>query len=211
MNSLPQTRKHSNATGAVVLSVLAGSLVTTTHAAGIYRNGIGARAMSLGGADTTLANSPLAAMTANPAALGDLGLPVEAKALAQKLTELYRRTRVQFKSSRSAPPVTPLNNINANIWSAHAPGTTCFLPINDLTLLYINGLLEIFNGTTGAFILDERAGFRPAGIGKFARSRGGHLEDDPAAAHWLLDAGGFQLVATRPGPMRLPGSQPAHG
>lgn len=71
MNSLPQTRKHSNATGAVVLSVLAGSLVTTTHAAGIYRNGIGARAMSLGGADTTLANSPLAAMTANPAALGD--------------------------------------------------------------------------------------------------------------------------------------------
>ncbi len=99
----------------------------------------------------------------------------------QKLTELYRRTRVQFKCSRSAPPLTPLNNINANIWSAHAAGTTCFLPINDLTLLYINGLLEIFNETTGAFILDERAGFRPAGLAKFARSRGCHLEDVPSA------------------------------
>jgi hypothetical protein len=48
--------------------------------------------------------------------------------------------------------------------------------------MYINGLLEIFNETTGAFVLDERASFRPAGIGRFARSKGGHLRDDPKDA-----------------------------
>jgi hypothetical protein len=46
--------------------------------------------------------------------------------------------------------------------------------------MYINGLLEIFNEHTGAFVLDERAGFRAAGLGRFARRRGGHLFDDPA-------------------------------
>lgn len=96
------------------------------------------------------------------------------------LTEVYRRSRVKIKEGRAAPPADPLFNINANRWSAHAPGTTCFLPVNDLTLMYINGLLEIFNETTGAFVLDERAGYRPAGLEKFARRRGGHLEDDPA-------------------------------
>jgi len=45
--------------------------------------------------------------------------------------------------------------------------------------MYVNGLLEILNETTGAFILDERNSFRPAGLGRFGRSRGGHLEDDP--------------------------------
>lgn len=96
-----------------------------------------------------------------------------------EFTELYRRSRVKIKDARSAPPIEPLFNINANKWSAHAPGTSYFLPINDLTFMYINGLLEILNETTGVFLLDERNQFRPAGLGKFARSRGGHLEDDP--------------------------------
>jgi hypothetical protein len=97
------------------------------------------------------------------------------------LTDAYRSSRVQIKEGRVAPPVEPLFNINCNQWSAYARGTTYFLPINDLTFLYINGLLEIFNETTAAYILDERAGFRPAGVKRFARSRGGHLADDPAA------------------------------
>jgi hypothetical protein len=95
--------------------------------------------------------------------------------------EIYRRSRVRVQASRVAPPKEPMFNINCNRWSAHAPGTTCFLPVNDLTFLYINGLLEIFNETTAAFMLDERASFRPAGLASFARSRGGHLEDNPAA------------------------------
>jgi hypothetical protein len=96
-----------------------------------------------------------------------------------EFTELYRRSRVKIKDGRAAPSKEPLFNINANRWSAHAPGTTYFLPVNDLTFMYVNGLLEILNETTGAFLLDERNHFRPAGVAKFARSRGGHLEDDP--------------------------------
>jgi hypothetical protein len=45
--------------------------------------------------------------------------------------------------------------------------------------MYINGLLEIFNESTGAFILDDRNNYRPAGLARFARSQGGHLEDNP--------------------------------
>jgi hypothetical protein len=94
-------------------------------------------------------------------------------------TELYRRLRVKIKDGRAAPPTAPLFNINANSWSAHAPGTTCFLPVNDLTFMYVNGLLEILNEHTNAFILDERNSFRPAGLARFAESRGGRLDDDP--------------------------------
>lgn len=101
--------------------------------------------------------------------------------LAEKgdLTKLYRGSRSKIKNGRSAPPLAPMFNINVNRWSLYAPGSTYFLPINELTFMYINGLLEVFNETTGAFIIDERANFRPAGIARFARSKGGHLVDDP--------------------------------
>ena len=96
-----------------------------------------------------------------------------------EFTDLYRRSRVKIKDGRTIIPAEPLFNINANRWSAHAAGSTYFLPVNDLTFMYVNGLLEIFNETTGAFVLDERNGFRPAGLARFAHSRGGHLRDDP--------------------------------
>ncbi len=54
-------------------------------------------------------------------------------------TELYRRCRVKIKDGRATVPTEPLFNINANRWSAHAPGTSYFLPINDLTFMYVNG------------------------------------------------------------------------
>lgn len=92
---------------------------------------------------------------------------------------LYRRNRVQIHAGRLAPPVMPPFNVNTNRWSLHASGSTYFLPINELTQLYINALLELFDEAAGAFILDERANYRPAGLGRFARSKGGHLTDDP--------------------------------
>ena len=95
-------------------------------------------------------------------------------------TALYQRLRVKIKDGRAAPPVAPMFNVNVNRWSLYAPGTTYFLPINELTFMYINGLLEIFNEHSGAFVVDERAGFRAAGLGRFARSKGGHLCDDPS-------------------------------
>jgi hypothetical protein len=98
---------------------------------------------------------------------------------AGRFTELYRRSRAKIKDGRAAPPLDPPMNLNVNRWSLHAQGTSYFLPINDLTLMYLNGLLEIFNEETRVFVLDERNHYLPAGLGRFARSRGGHLEDDP--------------------------------
>src|SRR5205823_3725843 len=54
-------------------------------------------------------------------------------------------------------------------------------PVAELTALYLNVLLELFQEDPGIFVLDERAALRPAGIGGFAQRRGGHLNDDPAA------------------------------
>jgi hypothetical protein len=96
-----------------------------------------------------------------------------------EFTELYRRSRVEIKSGRAAPPLRRPYNLAVNDWSLYDPASTYFLPVNELTFLYINGLLEILDETSGCFILDERAMFRPAGLRKFAASRGGHLKDDP--------------------------------
>jgi hypothetical protein len=93
--------------------------------------------------------------------------------------ELYRRSRVKIRDGRTAPPTAAPFNLNINHWSLYDPAATYFLPVNELTLMYINGLLEVFDETTGVFLVDERAGFRPAGLRRFARSRGGHLQDDP--------------------------------
>jgi hypothetical protein len=93
--------------------------------------------------------------------------------------ELYRRGRVRIRDDRATARLEPIFNINCNRWSLYDPAATYLLPVNDLSVMYINGLLEIFDEATGAFVVDERAGFRPAGLRRFARSRGGHLEDDP--------------------------------
>jgi hypothetical protein len=94
--------------------------------------------------------------------------------------ELYRRSRVKIRDGRVAAPLDPLFNLNCNQWSLYDPSATYFLPVNELTWLYINGLLEILNEHNNVFILDERNGFRPAGLQRFAKSRGGHLFNDPA-------------------------------
>lgn len=101
-------------------------------------------------------------------------------ARAHEFAALYERNRVRISErrvdvSRTLPYVPPFNK-----WSANRPGSTYFLPVNELTALYINILLSAFSQEFGYFVLDERAGFQPAGIAGFARSRGGHLHDDPA-------------------------------
>lgn len=95
------------------------------------------------------------------------------------LLELYRRSRIRLSDRRTAPPLDPLHNFPINRWSLYAAGTTYFLPVIETTALAINVLLELFDPTIGAFFRDERAWFRAAGLGRFARSRGGHLHDDP--------------------------------
>lgn len=94
---------------------------------------------------------------------------------------LARASRVRIRDGRTRPDSDPAQNVALNRWGLHAPGSTYFLPINDLTYAYINVLLEVLAEHSGWFIIDERRSFLPAGLGSFARRRGGHLDDDPAA------------------------------
>jgi hypothetical protein len=100
-----------------------------------------------------------------------------------RFVDLYRRSRIAIGEERSEPPLSNFFNIAVNTWSLYDPAATYFIPVNELSLLYINGVLEIFREENGGFIVDERNWFRPAGIRRFARSRGGHLDDDPASEH----------------------------
>ena len=58
-------------------------------------------------------------------------------------------------------------------------GSTYFVTVTDFTALYINVLLAAFSEELGYFIVDDHAGYRPAGLKRFGRSQGGHLYDDP--------------------------------
>jgi hypothetical protein len=118
----------------------------------------------------------------------------ELASMARKgeLTELYLRSRVQLSDKRSAPPLDSSHNFSINRWSLYAPGTTYFLPVIETTALTINALLELFSEDMGVCVRDERAWFQPAGIARFARSKGGHLQDDPHA----LRTATIQMVET---------------
>lgn len=119
--------------------------------------------------------------------------------------EAYRLLRVKLKNTRSAPPIDPMYNLKCNEWSVYQPGTTYIIPVNDITFLYINGLLNIFGPTMGAYVLDERHSMRSAGLKRFARSRGGHLDDD-IQSHELgtiqtMETGTAELIAIEQGMM----------
>jgi hypothetical protein len=96
-----------------------------------------------------------------------------------KLTELYERSRVRVADVRVDIPHDVSYMLSLNKWSANRPGTTYFLPIAELTAFYINIVLILFDEDFSYFVLDDRNWFRPAGIGRFARSKGGRLVDDP--------------------------------
>ena len=97
-----------------------------------------------------------------------------------RFTELFRRSRIRIADGRVEAPLRLPYNLSVNHWSLYDPASTYFLPINELTFLHINGVLTILDEPNRCFIVDERAGFRPAGLRRFARSRGGRLHDDPA-------------------------------
>jgi hypothetical protein len=123
----------------------------------------------------------------------------------RQLAELYERKRVRIASKRidvprELPYVPPFNK-----WSANVPGSTYFIPVNELTALYLNILLSCFSADFNYFIVDERNGFRPAGIGRFARSKGGPLHDDPRDGRFMtvgfLESWLFELAAVEQGAM----------
>jgi hypothetical protein len=73
-----------------------------------------------------------------------------------------------FHFSGSGPPFTRFDR-----------ASTYFLPVCELTSMYINVLLSTFDEQMAMFLLDERAKFQPAGIKRFGKSHGGRLHDDP--------------------------------
>jgi hypothetical protein len=90
-----------------------------------------------------------------------------------------------------------------NKWSANLPGTTYFLPVAELTSLYINVLLSALNEEFAYFIVDERSNFQPAGLAKFARSKAGHLHDNPVEGRFgtigFLESWMYEFAAIEQG------------
>jgi hypothetical protein len=122
-----------------------------------------------------------------------------------RLTELYERSRVRIADGRPDVPrelpfVMPFNK-----WSANVPGTTYYLPVNEFTAFYINVLLSAFSEEFGYFVVDERNRFRPPGIARFARSKGGHLRDDPKEGRFatigFLETWLYEFAAVEQGEM----------
>ncbi len=111
----------------------------------------------------------------------------EVVSLAQRgdLVSLFRKSAVKLADRRLAPPLDVPKNLDCNQWDVYQPGTTYFVPINEYTYMYINGLLEFLNETMAVNVVDERASFRPAGLARFGKSKGGHLHDDPHARRTL--------------------------
>ena len=77
---------------------------------------------------------------------------------------------------REAPYIFPFNK-----WSVNLPGTTYFLPVSEMSSMYINIILSAFDEANAFYLVDDRNNFLPAGIRRFAKSKGGALEDDPDA------------------------------
>ena len=106
-------------------------------------------------------------------------------ARAGRFTELYEKARIKISDRRpdlprELPFVLPFNK-----WSANVPGTTYFLPVAEISAFYINFMLTAFSEEFSTFVVDERNGFKPAGVARFARSKGGHLQDDPKACRYI--------------------------
>lgn len=126
-----------------------------------------------------------------------------AAAREYRLADLFERSRVRIADKRSGVPrelpfVPPFNK-----WSANVPGSTYFVPVNELTALCINVLLSAFDSDFNYFIVDDRNGFCPAGIARFARSKGGPLYDDPSRGRFMtvsfLESWLFELAAVELG------------
>lgn len=102
-----------------------------------------------------------------------------ALARERRFGDLYARGRVRVLDRRPVIPQVFPYTPPFNRWSANKPGTTYFLPVAELSAFYINVMLAAFSEPIGVYMLDDRNGYRPAGVACFAKSKGGHLDDDP--------------------------------
>jgi hypothetical protein len=105
----------------------------------------------------------------------------ELKQLARQheFGELYERAKIRVADHRPEvlrrPPFTP----PFNRWSANVPGSTYFVIISDITPFVLSLTFFLLGEEMAFCIFDDRNRYRPAGIKRFRRSKGGHLHDDP--------------------------------
>jgi hypothetical protein len=100
-------------------------------------------------------------------------------AAEQRIEDVFHRMRIQVSSERATIPREVPFVFPFNKWSTNLPGTTYFVPVCDISSMYINVILSAFDEQMGLFFVDERAGLRPAGIDRFGQSQGGPLHDNP--------------------------------
>ena len=96
-----------------------------------------------------------------------------------EFVEAWRRMRVKVRDERTVPPTDLPHNVPPNKWSLHAEGTTYFLPVYEQSRLMLNIMLGALGEHMGVYFLDDAHHFQPAGLGQYARSKGGHLHDAP--------------------------------
>jgi len=75
---------------------------------------------------------------------------------------------------RETPDTPPFN-----IWSTNVPGSTYCVLVSEPTTLALTVLFLILGEDMGFYLFDDHNGYRPAGLKPFAKSKGGHLHDDP--------------------------------
>jgi len=120
----------------------------------------------------------------------------------RRFTEAYERMRVRLSDRRSEIPRELPFTPPFNKWSANVPGSTYFVPVTEVTALYLTILFAALGEEFAFFFHDDRDWLTsPAGIGRFARSKGGHLFDDVKSGRvgtideietYLLELCGFE-------------------
>jgi hypothetical protein len=97
----------------------------------------------------------------------------------RRYTELYERSRIRLSDKRSEIPRELPFTPPFNKWSTNLPGSTYFVPVTDVTALYLTILFAALGEEFGYFFHDDRDWLtRAAGIARFGKSKGGFLHDD---------------------------------
>ncbi|TVR77435.1 MAG: hypothetical protein EA415_00210 [Sphaerobacteraceae bacterium] len=121
------------------------------------------------------------------------------------LVDLYRRSRIKLADHRVNVPREFPYMLPFNLWAGNVPGSTYFLPVTETSGLIINALLAAFDDEWAAYFLDDRNGFRSPGLAGFARSKGGHLYDDPRDNRMVpigvFESSMYELMAAETGAM----------
>ncbi len=96
-----------------------------------------------------------------------------------RFREIYEQSRIQLTDRRTGIPRELPFTPPFNKWSANVPGATYFVPVTDVTGLYMTILFAALGEEFAFFFHDDKDWLtRAAGIARFGKSKGGHLYDD---------------------------------